>query len=803
MTTTIRTGLASCLISLALFACGGGGGGDRAPGVEPGPTPPDGPVTPPPPVLPSDSIDAAQLTSSDTVQANIVAIRFDSPPTVSFTLVANKLQRVTGLDNSALRASFVKLVDGTEFDTSDWESLINRSEDPVCRSASDVSASANQCTSFTSTTDPDAIPDSARKVQDPVATGKVARNYATTESGGELVLNQDGSWSYTMVTNPGDPSTLGETHRICFQFSLEARTNNACIDFVPEDLVNSAIGERATSLDQGFYQNYPGRQVVATATCNTCHENLALHGGGRTEMDYCVSCHNPDSTDANSENSVDFKIMAHRIHRGASLPSVEDGTPYKIWGFSNSEHDYSDIIYPGVINNCARCHAGQEDVDYAEINDLPAPTAVLTTDGHNWVTYGGRVACESCHDDKLRHGGGGEQPCMNCHIEGGRAKGPQQAHRNLVAEASTNFEARILEISNTAPGQNPAVRFSIVNPNNNNSSYNILSDPEWTQGGGASGGASRLAVTVAWSTSDYTNTGNAGSKPEDSSGASSVSINALASASSNGDGSFSVTSPVAIPDGSLAPDIAASGSGAVTIEGHPVVNLDTADEPSQVPLTNVVEYFGITDPRPVPRRESAVLDNCLDCHQSLSLHDGNRTDKLEGCVTCHNPRNTDRSVREVASQPPTDGKAEESLDFKTMIHGIHAAAFREAPLQIVGFGGFSTHVYDLQHVQYPGRLSNCQTCHGSRGYQLPLEPEVLATSVGTGTDIIDPGDDLLTTPVTAVCSSCHDSAASKQHMQSQGGLFAAPYATATGAIETCDVCHRGSASASVETVHNR
>jgi OmcA/MtrC family decaheme c-type cytochrome len=491
--------------------------------------------------------------------------------------------------------------------------------------------------------------------------------------------------------------------------------------------------------------------------------------------------------------------MAHRIHRGSSLPSVEDGTPYKIWGFRNSEHDYSHVIYPGVINNCTRCHAGREDVDYAEINGLPAPTATLTPDGHKWVTYGGRAACESCHDDKLRHGGGGEQPCINCHIEGGRARGPQEAHRNLIAEASTNFEARILGISNTEPGERPVVRFSIVNPNDNNTSYDILNDPEWTQGQGAS----RLAVTVSWSTTDYTNTGNAGDTPENSSGASAVSIDALASATANGDGSYSVTSPVAIPDGSLAPNIAANGSGAVTIEGHPAVNPDGGEEVVQIPLINEVEYFSITDPRPDPRRESVALDSCLDCHQSLSLHGGNRTDNLEGCVTCHNPRNTDRSVREIASQPPTDGKAEESLDFKTMVHGIHAAAFREAPLQIVGFGGFSTHVYDEEHVQYPGRLSNCQTCHGADGYQLPLDPGVLATSVGTGANIADPRDDLLTTPAAAVCSSCHDSAASLQHMQSEGGLFGAPYAVAIDAIETCDVCHRSSASASVDAVHNR
>jgi hypothetical protein len=67
-----------------------------------------------------------------------------------------------------------------------------------------------------------------------------------------------------------------------------------------------------------------------------------------------------------------------------------------------------------------------------------------------------------------------------------------------------------------------------------------------------------------------------------------------------------------------------------------------------------------------------------------------------------------------------------------MIHGIHAAAMRENPLQIVVFGGFSTHIYDTQSVHYPGNLGNCMGYYTDTGFQLPLAPYVLATSVNTG-----------------------------------------------------------------------
>jgi len=39
-------------------------------------------------------------------------------------------------------------------------------------------------------------------------------------------------------------------------------------------------------------------------------------------------------------------------------------------------------------------------------------------------------------------------------------------------------------------------------------------------------------------------------------------------------------------------------------------------------------------------------------------------------------------VRAIAAVPPTDGKEEETLDFKVMVHAIHAAGIRENPLQL-------------------------------------------------------------------------------------------------------------------------
>jgi OmcA/MtrC family decaheme c-type cytochrome len=792
MAMTMRNALTVVSLAALLAACGGGGGGDSAPGVDPGPPPPGGQVTPPPPVLPKDTVSADAIVGSDLVEAEISSVAFDSPLSVTFNVVVNGSQRVTDLSGSNARFTLAKLVPRDLDDTEDWVSYIVTSEDPVCRSQSDIDSDNNACTTFTTATDPDQIPDSALKVQDPVATGRVPRDQATYERDGEFRDNGDGSWTYVFTTDPGDPATLGEMHRVCIQFGFAAETDNECIDFIPADL--ASLGDVATSLHPAFYDDYRSREVFTEETCNSCHADLALHGE-RTEGAYCVTCHNPGSADANSGNSVDLKVLIHRIHNGPNLPSVAGGTPYKIWGFRNGEHDYSHVSYPQDVRNCTRCHAGQEDVEWAAMEGLSAPRAVLTPDGHNWASKPSAAACVACHEDAAGH----TSEMLTCDVCHGANAPPKtstrEAHRNLIAEAATRFQPRIHAISNTGPGEFPEILFSIVDPGNGDAPYDLQADPAWTQGGGAS----RLAIDLAWSTSDYTNTGNGGES------ASAVSIDGL-SATPVGGGRYRAVSPVAIPDGSQAPGVAATGSGAIGIEGHPALDFGDGDEAQieRIPMDNVIDFFSIDedDGTPDPRREVVSIAKCQDCHQSLSLHGNNRNNNDQVCALCHNPRNTDREVRAIAANPPTDGKDEESLHLKTMIHAIHAAGVRENPLQVVGFNGFTTYVYDEEHVQYPGDLSNCESCHTVDSYGLPLPAGALATTVDTGANHEDPADDLADTPMAAACASCHDSESAKSHMVSTGGaLFAAPLAEAESAVESCDVCHGNGASAGVDVVH--
>ncbi len=696
----------------------------------------------------------------------ISQVSLGSPSTVDFKLVDQNGNGYVGLPASTLEVTLAKLMPGHDGDPPLWQSYINTTQKPT----------------------PGLGP------------GTQTTIIATTDSGGTLADHDDGTYTYTFGTD------------------VTAVKSPLAVSYDPTLTHRVAIAIRSSTLPQannGIYTWQPStgattgiltRDIAAIASCNTCHNHLGAHGGPRQDVRMCVTCHNPGSTEANSGNTLDFEVMIHKIHRGSSLPSVVSGTPYVIYGYRNSVNDYSDVVFPQDVRNCTKCHD---------------PANPATPDAHLIDDHPTIQACGACHDDinfaqgqAGGHRGGvmtDNSQCTICHSATGFAGSVAQSHQIPAKIAAQAYQFNIVSITNTAPGQQPQIVFSITNPLNNDQPYDLKTDPAFTAGGGAA----RINIDLAWNTFDYSNDGS-GSYPGQP-----VTFNAL-TATALGDGTYRITSPTAIPT-------TTKGSGSVAIEGHPAGDFDGDGKyTNSVPVTSVVQYFPITDATAQPRRTVVSLGNCQNCHgqnDGLSLHGNNRTDNVQLCVICHNPNATDISQRPIdpdsipngVNTAAVDGLEQRPINFDRMIHSIHGAGFRTTDFVIYGFGGS---VNNFADVRYPGILNNCTQCHASTSYQVPLTPGLLGTTVDTHATVVaagtgktispimalaDSADYSRITPTASACSGCHDDVYSEAHMEQSGASFYITQALigSTGATtESCPVCHKAGATADIGLVHD-
>lgn len=712
MNLTIPCCFKPLLLTLLILASGcGGGGGAGAPDVEPGPPPsneaPQPPDPLPPPVEPNRYAEAKFAT------ATITDARIGQADEVDFTLTDGDGVALTGLTMTDVRLHIAKLIPASDGNSDYWQSYLNRTRIPAVN------------------------PDNPAAIQ------------ASSTSGGELIDHGDGTYTWRFaedineITDPlAVPFEPDLTHRVGIQFS-GGFPINPTFDWVPATGAVSAI----TSYE-----------IAATESCNTCHNPLAIHGGGRIEIKMCVICHNPGTIEPNSGESMDMKVLTHRIHMGAQLPSVVSGEPYRVWGYRDSLHDYSNIVYPQEITNCAGCHTGS-----ASANE-PVTAPVVTANGDNWHEVPTMAGCGSCHDDLdfATHAGGqfDNSGCRSCHNPAGIAGSVIDNHVNTALARLDEVAINIESVSATAPGSIPTVRFSVTNPLEGNRPYDILTDPTFA----------RLRLALSWNTDEFTNTGvSPDGKPF------SAITDALAAAVDNGDSTYTLSAASPIPDGSEPPFRAATGSGMAIFEGRRDINGE------RLPFVTKPYYFAIDDPAPQPRRKVVAMDKCNDCHALTRFHGDLRTNTEAGCQGCHNPR--------VATD------AGESIDMKRMIHGIHAAAVRENPLVIQG-APFDTNV-----VQFPGELTDCRTCHTGDSFRLPVADTLLGVTLDMGADLADPADDVMVTPQAATCTGCHDGDVAVAHMIQNGADFEATEATVNLRTETCVICHGAGRSADVLTVH--
>ena len=721
---------------LALAIAGCGGGGGGG-GTAPAPVPPP--------------------AAGGTLNITITSATISSPPVVKFKVTDGSGAGVPGLAATDLRFNIAKLVPGSNGEPSIWQNYINRVRSGAVQGSQERSATGFVFGTLTNHGDGSYTYAFATDIT--TAAGNPCPAPCTDADGKALDLRYDG----------------GLTHRIAIQQGNSAYALAAGVyDFVPSG---------------GTLRKH---DVVVNATCNQCHEQLAAHGT-RIDVQQCATCHNPGSWVAGTPNvTVDLKVMIHRIHYnagGLALPSVRAGYPYKI-----GNADFSAVVFTQDSRNCTRCHDG-----------------ALSAQGDNWKNQPSIAACGSCHDDVYfgaqadpakpyqtrAHSGGvlaDNSACVLCHGPG-RVADVTVAHDfpSRLKAAAGKFKFNILGAAPTAAGGTTVVTFSVTDPTNGDAPYDIKTHPAFT----AAGGASTLTVKLGWNTPGRVDIGNDGSGQNYGQP---VSVNALTAATAGAAaGTYTVTSPVAIPAGQ-------TGTLRVMMDGHPAGDVTTPGTFSdRLPVKSAFRDFAVTGTL-AARRQVVDIAKCDGCHGTLSLHGANRNEEIGVCVVCHNPNATDKGRRAGVG---VDGKAEESVDFKTMIHAIHAGqksngGFREKGIVVYGFGGS---VNDFSKVVFPGKVNNCAACHSGSTYQLaglweaPTASGILGSTGGTGASATDPADNLRHSPTAAVCTSCHDSSVANLHMQQNGATFSATQATIDAAVEGCVLCHGAGRVFDVKTVH--
>jgi OmcA/MtrC family decaheme c-type cytochrome len=652
--------------SIAVTGCGNDGqngqdGEDGAPGVPGPPGPPgppgDGEPGPGDVVDLSDPVDLALIEAiGKPLVVEITGVTVLSPPEITYTVTTDRGAIVSGVgtaegrDQGSVRGMFAKLIPSQ---------AVNNNEGAI----------RSRWVSYLNDPDEDINP--------PL--------HATREEGTveEDLPDNPGSYTFRYVTDVMDVTTPVAvsweptlTHRASMEIRFTDRNlnpDNPSYDFVP-------AGGDVTDT----------KNIANTDLCNKCHQRsggMAAHGGARFTVENCVTCHN-SSTAGEDEPvlgvvggawpTVDLANLIHGIH-------------------SATITRFDDVTYPRFIVDCATCHEQSE----------------ATPDGDRWMETVDALSCGGCHRDRLvltafdastwlgtyafRHEINNNQQdvpdgeCLNCH-NAATAGFTADKHQNLRDPATAQFQYNILSVTDTNAGENPVITFSITDPTNNDTKYDIYAeDSPWDSAG------ARLAVTIAWTTEAYYNLDSGsdqlGFRP---SAAQPVSVE-VAGANAptqpdgtlvvdNGDQTYTVTSPQPVPSGLIGGD-----SLAVQIEGHPWVDLGgvaVGSPPNglvdcdlvpewrceEIPVTGAVASCEIGDRGQedcidaegegdgTPRYQVVDINLCNNCHGKLSLHGGNRTDNIDLCVSCHNGNATDIAGRNQGSDGecvlgPDDGEA--------------------------------------------------------------------------------------------------------------------------------------------------
>ena len=791
-------------------------------------------VTPPPAGNVAEKIAAAAAVPANDTSTNsssafkvlqdagVPAVVVNGAPKVNFTVFSDGAVK-TGLTLADMSFIIAKLVPATDNSIQQWISYTYRTEVPppnVGPGGKPVLASAVQATT------------------DPKPAGQA----------GQLVYNDAGYYTYTFSTDITDPGKTNgvvfepnSTHRVAIQLAYRNRAGETIRVNPYFDITFDAAGRAVQVTDPN-----KTRMMADVKMCNGCHDRLALHGGGRVDVQYCVLCHNTGTTDANSGNVLAMSTMTHKIHSGRLLYSqlAAGGEQYVIWGFNNIEHDYSEVGFPQDLRNCRVCHTSAD----------PA-----TPQGDNWMSKAGKEACLTCHANKagstwdsthvvyaqtlVKPGAAAKDmtnaQCAECH-RAGSGLGPDRVHWVQIEANSAKYKMNIEAATYDPTARKVTIRYFLSDPTNGGRAYNLIT-PECTYpapnvctppSGTNTTPFGNLRFYIAYQNlvgqsplvTEFTAYNNGGS-----------AANAYMYRGTN-DGSNKYTIDITLP-----PDTAmavATGTARVIGVGQVVERQQAAISATDprppvsppayvnVAVQHTYRDFVISGEQN-PRRQVVSNEKCNVCHGLLGTTSGSNTmanafhsgarNTVESCSVCHDPLRSSSTVM-------TSGTTlQESYQFSRMIHGIHgnlkriypfthgntvAGAFCNArnpasvaPLCDPNLTLAAEVTNFAAEVAYPDPGLNCESCHVNKSYMSSQG------GVGSVVSLRSAGADPLAysviSPMAAACTSCHDSPQAVAHVTQAGSSSFGTRTLGQDRLvtEVCADCHAPGGFNAIDYVH--
>lgn len=578
-------------------------------------------------------------------------------------------------------------------------------------------------------------------------------------------------------------------------------SDQACVNCHGDNIFVNAMGAYdsvATLIEDeviGGIQFFAGDRRPMTAT-RPYH--FSAYG-----VESCVMCHSGGfqtftvqpavgETPAITVPADRLMYYAHGIHQSNMVNQINNeagGLEVKDnWNFS--------VRYPGDNQNCSACH--MEDADLTTVLATPVSRAFC---GSCHGEVGGRVVgpanvtmdwdsftFSSAQIESLHLGLIPTVNCQSCHdgsVSQRTVVGDFHRGFNPELRAAANLNMDITAVNASGLGAPFQVQWRATRINPDGSPGTLYNACNTTVGLDAPIFFGQLSIRIAYYQGD--DIANVGVGEFGQPGA----TTGLSAENTVCDATGAAITTLNFHEGAVAE------RAQITFDGRPRITIPGfANQQARVPVPSF--SFMVNNGTEQPRRQIVDTAKCIGCHLgNMYRHGGGRNDNIESCIACHNPSATDQGFREsigIDASNSYDRKQAESFSMAYNMHAVHGVGERDAFYLVYrgrGLYGYGSHntplprnwpldvngnpaaytpdhlvfgsnppaeiTHYLKKVNFPNRLNNCQACHIEGAYGIPDQSKALAISMTSGVDGADQTDDVLMSPATGACMSCHQS----------------------------------------------